>query len=282
MSILTTLDARLDSLTTGERQIAEFVLADPERAIRLSSVDLAELAGRSQSGVVKFCQKLGFSGYQDFKLAVSQAAAQGSSLPFGLVQGTIHSSDSFDTTIQKLMGSKLLAMQQTMALNSGPTIDHALDVISTARRIQLVGVGASSLVARDFAYKLQKLDFTVLYEADSHIQIANATILSADDLVIALSYSGASLETLRVAETAKSVDARLISITSVQPNRLASLADISLLITSDEEQARSSAITSRDAQLMLLDLVFILLVQRIPEANDLISAAQKAAAELKA
>jgi DNA-binding MurR/RpiR family transcriptional regulator len=269
-------------LTNGERQIAEFVLADPERAVRLSSVDLAEQTGRSQSGVVKFCQKLGFSGYQDFKLAVSQAAAQGWGLPSGLVQGTIESSDSFDTTVQKLMGSKLLAMQQTMSLNSGPTIDQALDAISNARRIQLVGVGASSLVARDFAYKLQKLDCTVLYEADSHIQIANATILGAEDLVIALSYSGASLETLRVAERAKSVGAKLISITGVQPNRLASLADINLFITSDEEQARSSAITSRDAQLMLLDLVFILLVQKMPEANDLISAAQKAAAELKA
>jgi DNA-binding MurR/RpiR family transcriptional regulator len=282
MSILTVLNARLDSLTNGERLIAEFVLADPERAMRMSSVDLAEQIGRSQSGVVKFCQKLGFSGYQDFKLAVSQAAAQGWSLPSGLVQGTIESSDSFDTTVQKLMGAKLHSMQQTMSLNNGPTIDQALDAISNARRIQLVGVGASSLVARDFAYKLQKLDCIVLYEADSHIQIANATILSADDLVIALSYSGSSLETLRVAERAKSVGATLISISGVQPNRLASLADINLFITSDEEQARSSAITSRDAQLMLLDLVFILLVQRMPEANDLIFAAQQAASELKA
>lgn len=282
MSILTILEAQIASLTNREQQIARFVLTDPERAIRLSSSDLAEQTGRSQSGVVKFCQKLGFRGYQEFKLAVSQATAQGWSLPAGIVHGSIESTDSFTTTAQKLMGSKLHAMQQTMSLNTEQTIEQTIDAILTARRIQLVGVGASSLVARDFTYKLQKLGCAVIYDADSHIQIANATTLSAEDMVIALSYSGSSLETVRIAERAKSLKATLISITGIHTNRLSSMADIGLYVTSDEDKARSSAITSRDAQLMLLDLVFILLVQRKPASNDLIIAAQQAAAELKA
>ncbi|MEM1274374.1 MAG: MurR/RpiR family transcriptional regulator [Pseudomonadota bacterium] len=282
MSIIAVLNAQLESLTNGERQIASFVLSDPQRAIRLSSSDLAEQTGRSQSGVVKFCQKLGFRGYQDFKLAVSQATAQGWSLPPGIVHGSIEASDGFASTVQKLLGSKLHAMHETMSLNGEQTIERALDAILHAARIQLVGVGASSLVARDFAYKLQKLNSTVLYEADSHIQIANAATLAAQDTVIALSYSGTSLETIRIAERAKAAGARLISISRMQPNRLASIADIKLYVTSDEEKARSSAITSRDAQLMLLDLLFILLVQRKPEAGDQILAAQHAAAELKA
>ena len=282
VSIIAILEARLETLTSGEKQIARFILSDPQRAIRLSSSDLAEQTGRSQSGVVKFCQKLGFRGYQDFRLAVSQAAAaRGWSLPPGIIHGTIEATDRFAPTVQKLMGSKLHAMQQTMSLNAEQTIERALDTILGAGRIQLVGVGASSLVARDFAYKLQKLNCTVLFEADSHIQIANATTLSGQDAVIALSYSGLSLETLRIAERARAAGACVISISGIHPNQLASLADIRLYIASDEEKARSSAITSRDAQLMLLDLLFILLVQRKPGAADHISAARNAAAALK-
>ncbi len=281
VSILTILDARLDSLTNGEQQIAKFVLADPAHAIRLSSVDLAERTGRSQSGVIRFCQKLGFRGYQEFKLAVSEATAQDWNLPADVVHGMIESSDNLPTTIQKLLGSKLHAMQQTMSLNCEKTLESVLGAIMGARRIQLAGVGASSLVAQDFAYKLQKLDCSVLYGPDSHIQIANAATLRSDDVMIALSYSGTSLETVRIAEQARASGARLISLTDVQPNRLASISDINLHVIADEERARSSAITSRDGQLMVLDLLFIMLVQRKPESNDLIFAAQQAATELK-
>lgn len=281
MSVLTILKSQIDGFTPGERKIAEFVLADPEQAYQMSSASLAEATGRSQSGVVKFCQKLGFRGYQEFKLAVSQATAQVWRVPTGVVHGTIDASDSFATTIQKLVGSKIHSVQQTMSINGEHAVRRALDAISVARRIQLVGVGASSLVARDFGYKLQKLGCMVIFDADSHIQIANATTLGPEDVVIALSYSGTSLETLRIAEQAHAKGATVISITGVQPNRLSSLADIQLFVVADEEKARSSAITSRDAQLALADLLFILLVQHLPRSNDRIQAAEHAVLVLK-
>lgn len=282
MTILTILDAQLESFTAGEREIAEFVLANPERAFQLSSASLAAQTGRSQSSVVKFCQKLGFRGYQDFKLAVSQAAVRDWPQRVGTVHGTIESTDSVATTIQKLIGSKVQSIQQTASVNSEAILQKALDAIGAARRIQLVGVGASSLVARDFSYKLQKLGLMVLYDADSHIQIANATTLGAEDVTIALSYSGGSLETLRIAEQARAKSARVISVTGVQPNPLSALADIPLYVIADEEKARSSAITSRDAQLALADLLFILLVQRVPHSHESITVAEGAVSVLKA
>lgn len=282
MSILTVIKAQLESFTEGEREIAQFVLDAPDRMIQLSSANLAEATGRSQSSVVKFCQKLGFSGYQDFKLAVSQATAQTWRVQTGMVHGSIDATDSFATTVQKLIGSKLHAMQQTISVNNETAIGRAAELIQKARRIQLAGVGASSLVARDLAYKLQKLGCFVMFEADGHIQVANAATLGPEDMVMALSQSGASLETLRVAETAKARGCALVSLTGVQPNNLAALADIQLYTVADEERPRSSAITSRDAQLTLTDLLFILLLQRNPEANAFILAAEEAAAKLKA
>lgn len=281
MSVLTVLKAQIGGLTAGEREIADFVLADPEQVVQLSSASLAEATGRSQSSVVKFCQKLGYRGYQDFKIAVSQATAQTWPAPSGMVHGTIESSDSYQTTIQKLIGSKMNAIQQSMQVNSEAAVRRALEAIFAARRVQLVGVGASSLVARDFTYKLQKLGCLVLFDADSHIQIANTATLGAGDVVLALSYSGTSLETLRIAETARARDATVISLTGIQPNRLAALADIQLYLVADEDKVRSSAIASRDAQLAIADLLFILAVQTRPDANAMIQDAEKAVSVLK-
>ncbi|MNU06827.1 putative DNA-binding transcriptional regulator [compost metagenome] len=61
-----------------------------------------------------------------------------------------------------------------------------------------------------------------------------------------------------------------------------SLADIHLFTVADEERVRSSAITSRDAQLMLMDMLFILLVRRQADSQDYIHNSETAVTVLKA
>jgi DNA-binding MurR/RpiR family transcriptional regulator len=282
MSILKIINARLDSMSEADREIGEFILKQPERMLQLSSGALAVETGRSQSSVVKFSQKMGCAGYQEFKLAVSKAQLEESRMPPGMIHGSIEAGDDYRTIQQKLISSKILSVQETIAVNSEAAIDRVLDTLLEARRIQLAGVGASSLVARDFSYKLLKLGRMVLLDSDSHVQIANAATLAANDVLFAISHSGASLETLRVAERARERGAKVISLTGLQPNALAEVADLHLFTVADEERVRSSAITSRDAQLAVTDLLFILLVRREPDASDSIHRCEAAAAVLKA
>jgi len=282
MSILKILAAQLEAMTQADRQIGQFIIDNPERMLELSSAELAKATGRSQSSVVKFSQKLGYGGYQQLKLAVSKAKAQEWQAPAGIIHGTIDASDSYMTIMQKLIGSKLLSMRETSAANGEQTIDQALDILVQARRIQLAGVGASSLVARDFSYKLLKLGRTVLLDSDNHIQIANVSTLNTSDLLVALSYSGTSMEIVKIAELAKARGATVISITGLQPNPLLDIADINLYTVADEERVRSSAITSRDAQLMLIDLLFILLLRRQEDSHDYIHRSEAAVTVLKA
>lgn len=282
MSILKKISAQLDAMAPADRQIGQFIVQNPDQMLRLSSAALAAETGRSQSSVVKFSQKLGYAGYQELKLAVSEAKAQEWQAPAGMIHGTIEVEDGYLVILQKLLGSKLQAMQQTIAVNSEPEIDRALNALHEARRIHLAGVGASSLVARDFSYKLMKLGRIVLHDSDSHVQMANASTLGPDDLLFALSYSGASIETLRIAELASQRQATVIAVTGLQDNPLARVADIRLYTVGDEDRVRSSAITARDAQLMLTDLLFILLMQRQPDANDYVHNSEAAVSVLKA
>ncbi|WP_254656277.1 MurR/RpiR family transcriptional regulator [Jannaschia sp. CCS1] len=274
------MQAQLPTLSAGDRQIADTILGDPDRMARLSSGELARAAGRSQSSVVKFCQKLGFSGYQDLRLAVTRAAAT-QKAPNDAVHSSIEVSDDASMTAQKLLASKIHALQETLSINPAKNLDAARDALNGAARVQLSGVGASSLVARDFVYKLQKLGISVLFDADSHIQMAHSATLTPDDVLVSLSQSGFSLETLRIAEAAAKRGATIITVTGLHPNPLADVADKALCTVTDEDQVRSSAITSRDAQLILLDLLFLRLVQVRDGAVDLIGGAAEAVAPLK-
>lgn len=281
MSVLKLLEAQKASMTLADREIAEFILADPARMLEMSSAALAESTGRSQSSVVKFSQKLGYAGYQQLKMAVTTARAMEWHPPGGMIHGSIDVNDNHMTVVQKLISSKLLSMRESAAANSEEAINAALEHLVRARKLLLAGVGASSLVAEDFSYKLLKLGRTVLLNRDNHIQISNASALGAGDTVMALSYSGRSVETLRIAELAKQRGATVISVTGLQSNPLVEVADVNLYTVADEDRVRSSAITARDAQLMLMDLLFILLLRHQSDANDYIHNSEGAVSVLK-
>ncbi|AEH90216.1 MurR/RpiR family transcriptional regulator [Mesorhizobium sp. B1-1-9] len=282
MSVLNRINAKLDGMATGDREIGRYIVDNPDQMLRLSTAALAAEIGRSQSSVVKFSQKLGYASYQELKLAVSEAKAQEWQVPAGFIHGPIEVGDGYQVIVKKLVGSKLLSMQQTVAANTERIITRTLELLDGARRIHLAGVGASSLVARDFSYKLMKLGRNVLHDSDSHIQMANAATLGPGDVLFALSYSGASIETLRIAELACKRGTMVIAVTGLHDNPLSRVADIRLYTIADEERARSSSITARDAQLALTDLLFILLVQRQPDANDYVHNSEAAVSVLKA
>ncbi|PTE10828.1 MurR/RpiR family transcriptional regulator [Mesorhizobium helmanticense] len=282
MSVLKKIEAKLEMMAPGDREIGQYIVGNPDQMLRLSTAALAAEIGRSQSSVVKFSQKLGYASYQELKLAVSEAKAQEWQVPAGVIHGSIEVGDSYQVILKKLIGSKLLSMQQTVAANSERIISRALEKLDGARRIHLVGVGASSLVARDFSYKLLKLGRNVLHDSDSHIQMANVSTLGPGDVLFALSYSGASIETLRIAELARKRGTTVIAVTGLHDNPLSRVADLRLYTIADEERARSSSITARDAQLTLTDLLFILLVQKQPDANDYVHNSEAAVSVLKA
>jgi len=281
VSVLNRINAKLDGMAPGDREIGRYIVDNPDQMLRLSTAALAAEIGRSQSSVVKFSQKLGYASYQELKLAVGEAKAQEWQVPAGVIHGSIEVGDSYQVILKKLIGSKLLSMQRTVAANTERIISRALELLDGARRIHLVGVGASSLVARDFSYKLMKLGRNVLHDSDSHIQMANVSTLGPDDVLFALSYSGTSIETLRIAELARKRGTMVIAVTGLHDNPLSRVADIHLYTIADEERARSSSITARDAQLALTDLLFILLLQKQPDANEYVHNSEAAVSVLK-
>ena len=76
MSSLVKIRAERDQMSAIERRIADFILENAHLLRDYSSQQLANSLGISQSSVVKFSQKLGFKGYPDLKVSVSEAVAR--------------------------------------------------------------------------------------------------------------------------------------------------------------------------------------------------------------
>ena len=71
ISALFTIKERYDDLSAKEKQIADFILEHPRESVNPSIEELAERIGISESTMVRFARKLGYSGYQRFRIALA-------------------------------------------------------------------------------------------------------------------------------------------------------------------------------------------------------------------
>ncbi|EKN3402161.1 MurR/RpiR family transcriptional regulator [Yersinia enterocolitica] len=267
MSSLLRIRQLYPTLAQNDRKLADFLLTNPEQARHLSSQKLAQQTGVSQSAVVKFAQKLGYKGFPALKQALSEIVAAPEQAV--TLHNQILSTDSLKTVSEKLLAEKAAALRATLDINSEQRLTDALDMLRSARRVILTGLGASGLVAKDLAYKLLKIGVMAVSETDMHAQLAAVQALDSRDLLLAISFSGERREINLAAEEAQRCGAKVLALTSFTPNSLQQRADHCLYTISEEPAIRSAAISSSTAQYALTDLLFMAMIQQdLESAQD--------------
>ena len=268
MSTFVKIKALRQSLSSSEAKLADFTLNSANAIRNLSSVELAKVVGVSQSSVVKFSQKLGYKGFPAFKLAVIDALNDESSEP--KLHGKITLNDSLEQIAEKLLSSKLAVLTETKNLNEAPAVEKAVELLKSAKRILICGLGGSALVAKDFSYKLQKLGMPAIAEPDGHAQLAYVATFSKGDLVIAISESGMTREIAEVVKQAKKNSSSVISVTKFGSSLVADSADVKLYSVAEGESVRLSSILARTAQDFVIDILFIALTQSSRQGRKLL------------
>ncbi|MEZ8297461.1 SIS domain-containing protein [Vibrio splendidus] len=271
MSVVNKIVSRRTQLSANAIKIADWITSNVEQAASLTSQELAQATNVSQSSIVKFTQRIGFKGYSEFKLALTEDIGRKHAIQTTPLHSNILADDPFSVISQKLVQEKTDAMIKTTNALSLDTCTEAIRLLDSANRVQVVGIGGSALTAKEFSFKMLKLGITALAEQDSHVQIAIARTLTPQDVQVVISFSGERKDVLIAAETAKEQGVKVIALTSARKSKLRSIADLSFDTIADESQYRSSSIASRTAQNIITDLLFIALVkQRDESARQLI------------
>ena len=279
MSAFTKIKAIKHALSSSESKLATFTLDSPNAVRDLSSQELANVVGVSQSSVVKFAQKLGYKGYPAFKLAVIDSLNK--ETPNTQIHGKITLSDGFEQMADKLVASKISVMNETRNLNEMLAFERAVELLKNARRVMICGVGGSALVSKDFAYKLQKLGISAIAEADGHVQLALAATFGENDVVVAISESGTTSEVANVVTEAKRNHTPVISITKYGQNTIADQAEVKLYSVAEEASLRLASILARTAQELIIDMLFIALTQASRQGRKLLEKTNEAVSEFK-
>lgn len=241
------------TLRPAEQRVAREILRSPAEAVHLSITELGRRAEVSDATVVKFCKRLGYKGFQEFKILLAQDVATKPEP----IYGEIEPDDDAAAVRDKIFQSNIQALQETVQTLSEEALAETVKVLVKASEIHFYGLGASGLVAHDAEQKFARIGLPARSFVDAHMQLTRAALLKPGDVAVGISYSGDTIEVAQAMEVAKESGATTVCITNFSKSRLAELCDIVLLTASQEHVFRSGAISSRIAQLSTIDALFI-------------------------
>jgi len=255
--IISTIRNSLDHLKRAEKMVAECVIQEPSEVIKYTITELAEKAGTSEPTVVRFCRKMGLKGYMELRLNLAR------SLPSSqYLHETIGERDSALQILDKIFSADLEALRDTRNKIDVQAFNDVVDALATAKRIEFYGLGGSGIVAKDAYHKFFRLEIPCIAIVDPHLQVMSASLLSQGCAAVAVSVTGSTKDIIESVRIAKETGATVIGITGRAKSPLARICDLHLSVHSQEAAVWLAPMSSRIAQVALLDVLFVSVAAR--------------------
>ncbi|HTV72954.1 MAG TPA: MurR/RpiR family transcriptional regulator [Candidatus Acidoferrales bacterium] len=240
------------SLRAAEQRVADFILKHPEELIHLTVTELAEKTQTSESTVVRLCQKIGYKGYQEFKIMLARDLVG----PTETVYEEIVSTDDIPTLKQKVFAANAQALKDTMEVLQDDELERAVVAISKARRIEIYGIGGSAPLAFDAYHKFMRLGLNAMWLSDGDLMAMSSSLLGEHDVALGISHTGGSRDVCDAMENAQVAGSTTICITHRATSPITKVAHVKLFTAAKETLFGSDAMSSRIAQLSIIDTLY--------------------------
>lgn len=236
-----------------EQVIADYILNNPQKIVHSTINQVADDLGVADSTVFRFCQRIGFKGYQAMKIALATEIVE----PIQDIHENILENDSEKTIAEKVFRSNIRTLEDTLKILDDQAFHEVISAILGARKVELFGSGGSNVIAMDAYHKLIRTGISVNVQSDTHMQLMSASQLTNEDVAIIISHTGASKDMMHILEVVKANGVKTIGITNFAKSPLSQGVDIALYTMSEETDYRSEALSSRIAQLAMIDAIYV-------------------------
>lgn len=238
-----------------EKAIIDYILKNPEETSRLTIYKLAEKTYTSPSSIIRLCKKNGYSGFKEFSKELIYEQAIRTNYKEASMSD-LKRTDEIEEIVSKVTHKNIISLEETERLLDFEVLKKCIQELYSCERLAIFGMGASQIVAKDAQLKFTRINKMSHVSEDWHTQLLYAKNMTERDVALVISYSGQTEEMITCAQTAKANGATVISITRVADSPIERLADYSLYVASNEFSFRSGAMSSRIAQLNLIDILY--------------------------
>ena len=237
MDILERIRASYYQLTTAERRVAGYVLAQHSQVQFMSITQLAEECGAAEATVSRFCRSLKLKGFNAFKIELARHSPP-------------ETSHSHEPTSRATLAGRVR--------ECGPLklIGRAVEMIEQAPAVLCLGSGGSMIMAMECAHMFSTVCGKFSTISDAHLQVSTVATMDPKGVIILFSYSGATTGGLQILELARQRGIRPILVTRFQKSPAAKLSDVVLRCGSNEGPFQFGSVPAKVAQLVVIDAVF--------------------------
>ena len=229
----------------------------------MKTAQASKAIGISEPTLIRFCKAIGFSGFQELKINLSQQLAADDY--FKMYE--IDENDSTHELCEKVFDTTISEILNVRSQIDQDILESAIETLVNSERVEFYAFGGSAPVAMDAQHKFFRLKIPSSYISDPHLQFMSANSLEKNDVVVAISQSGT---TAALIDSVKIVRKNGVKVIGIMPGEtpLSKMCDYPLTINVGVENRISKPVTSRIAYTAVIDVLTMGVAQLKPEAQE--------------
>lgn len=243
MNILELIQLKYLEFSLKEQKIANYILENGKSIKNMNITVFAKNCNVSTATVTRFCQKIDCQSFANLKIKLSSINLKSSS------------TNTKNDPLYKVHSFYKDIINTTKNIVNIDDLKILYDKIKNAKRIYIYGLGSSGLTGTEFMLRLIRMGFHCQAITDSHLMLINSSILKDEDLVIAISCSGETLDVINAVKLAKKNKCFVASITSFPTSTLSLSSDFFIIIPNSKLLTKNSFINSQFSTIYIIDVL---------------------------
>lgn len=248
-----------DSLYDAEKKVADYVINYPNKAIEMSVSELSAACDASQATIIRFCKKVGCSGFHQLKIKLAGELNKQEVRP----ASNEIDCKNMEQSLHNIFSSKVDELKSTFENFDPKQIEEIVFHILNADVIEFAAVGNTIPIALDGVYKFNQLGLHAVGSTIWETQEVIARNLREGDLIFAISGSGASKRLLEMVHIAKEKRVITVAITNQPKSPIAEKCDYVILTATREAFFHDQLSFTRMSAMAVIDTLFLLLFSAI-------------------
>ena len=253
---------RMNKLTSTEQGIVNYILTNPEELEKISSRQLAELTYTSPATVVRICQKLGFSGYSEFKIKYLQEVNQTPMIDQINRTNPITSEDSLHRIVNQVAALEITAIEQTKKGIDLDQLNRVSELLNQATCIDFYAFDNNLHLAKNACSHFLYAGKQAVIHDSSNAQFMQAFASVEGHVAIIISRTGENPMLYRIANVLRERKIPLLVLTESRHSSLAKISTEHLYLYNVHRFTDMGTILFQTSVQYLFDLLFAILFSR--------------------
>ncbi len=252
-AVFSYIASKRNDLTLRENEIANFVLKNPNFIVNNTITNIATKIGVSETSINRFCKKIGYKGFQDFKIA--------------LVQGSLYreiqtvSNDTQQSLMLTMLTDCKKMLDNTFAMMKEENFLDIVDYIKASRTIYIFDNHSPLRIGECLQQKLKTIGVDAIIINDWASMKLYCSKCQKNDVFITFFNTMCSTTMIDALSLINQRKGKNVVITSYDSQKMNEISNVKIVTADKLYIQNKDALSEQMTFVFVIDLLFMYLLQ---------------------